>query len=88
MRVAVAFSARALRDLKRADESTRRRITEALERYASTQVGEVKRLRGSSRPTWRLRVGDWRVLFARKPGEKLIEVVRVAHRSQVYRRPS
>jgi mRNA interferase RelE/StbE len=35
---------------------------------------------------WRVRVGDWRVVYIIDDASKLISVTRVAHRSEVYER--
>lgn len=43
----------------------------------------VKRLQGS--PAYRLRVGDYRVIYTLDDGELIVMVVRVAHRREVYR---
>lgn len=58
---------------------------EAIDRHALTGAGDVKRLKGTRRGNWRLRVGDWRVLFAYDPAEKAVVIMRVEHRSAVYR---
>ncbi len=34
---------------------------------------------------WRVRVGDWRIVYAIRDRELLVLVVRVAHRREVYR---
>jgi mRNA interferase RelE/StbE len=41
------------------------------------------KLRGS-RDLWRIRVGDYRVVYAIDDGGKRIEIMRVAHRNEVY----
>lgn len=46
-------------------------------------VLDVKKLQGS--PFYRLRVGDWRVIFDRKNAVRIIEIIRVRHRREVYR---
>jgi mRNA-degrading endonuclease RelE of RelBE toxin-antitoxin system len=55
----------ALRDLKRADPKVRERILAAVERLANTGQGDVKLLKGKTPREFRLRVGGWRVRFAR-----------------------
>jgi mRNA interferase RelE/StbE len=35
---------------------------------------------------WRLRVGDWRVVYTIDDGKSLVEVTRIRHRSDVYQR--
>ena len=44
---------------------------------------DVKKLSGS--PFYRLRVGDWRVIFDRKNAVRIIEIIRARHRREVYR---
>ncbi len=79
----LALTDNALRDLARLDPANRQRIIRALERLAAAEYGDVKRLTG--RPEWRLRVGDWRVLFIYQRPEEAIRVLRVLHRSSAYR---
>lgn len=43
----------------------------------------VKRL--TEHPGFRLRVGDWRVVYLLDADRVVIQVIRVAHRSEVYR---
>lgn len=58
----VQFPPAALRDFDGLDRITQRHVTVALERFAATGHGDVKRLQG--RPgEFRLRVGKWRVFF-------------------------
>jgi mRNA interferase RelE/StbE len=47
--------------------------------------GDVKRLRGRER-LWRLRVGEWRVIFDRRSDERVIDVLAVRPRGRAYRR--
>ena len=37
-------------------------------------------------PTWRLRVGDYRILYEIHDRELLVLVIRIAHRREAYRR--
>ncbi len=57
-----------------------------MQRFAATDQGDVRKLTDVSPPQYRLRVGDWRVRFARDP-EKAdwLIVLRVQHRSDAYR---
>ena len=70
--------------MKRLDLSVRMRITKAIDRYAQSQVGEIKRLKGTLKNTWRLRVGDWRVFYTYESVSRTIVIARVLHRSQAY----
>ena len=44
-----------------------------------------KKLKGF-RDSWRIRVGDWRVVYVVDDAAKLVTVTRVAHRREVYDR--
>ncbi len=43
---------------------------------------EAKRLKDH----WRIRVGNWRVLYIIDDAAKLVSITRVAHRKQIYER--
>lgn len=68
-------------DLRRLDPPIRHRIIAAVRLLAESDQGDCLPLRGSA-DLWRLRVGDWRVLFVRQPDE-IIEM-RVLPRGQAY----
>jgi mRNA-degrading endonuclease RelE of RelBE toxin-antitoxin system len=55
------FSQTALEDTAALDKGIARRLKQAVERFADTGVGNVKRLQGIDPPEYRLRVGDYRV---------------------------
>lgn len=44
-----------------------------------------KKLKGF-KDQWRIRVGDWRVVYVVDDATQVVSVTRVAHRSQVYER--
>jgi mRNA interferase RelE/StbE len=44
-----------------------------------------KKLRGY-KDLWRIRVGEWRVLYVIDDAAKLISITRIAHRREVYER--
>ena len=56
-------------------------VVEALERFAETGRGDVKKLRGVE-SEWRLRVSEWRVRFIIR--EETLIVLRVLPRGKVY----
>ena len=66
----------ALRKHRRAAD----RIVAKIERYAEIGAGDVTRLVGSS--YFRLRVGDFRVIFAESATE--IDVLKIAPRGEAY----
>jgi mRNA interferase RelE/StbE len=76
---------RAQRDLRRLDPPVMRRVLDAIDRLcAEDAAGDVRRLAG--RPEFRLRVGDWRVLFVRDDERRAVRVLRVLPRGRAYDR--
>ncbi|CAB3396059.1 type II toxin-antitoxin system RelE family toxin [Kyrpidia spormannii] len=62
MTYSVSWSRQALRDLQKLDKSTATRIIAAVETFAETGRGDVRRLSNVD-GEYRLRVGNWRVRF-------------------------
>jgi mRNA interferase RelE/StbE len=62
----------------------RQRIANALARLAldPRHAANVKALRGTN--LYRVRVGDWRVIYTLRDEALLILVIRVAHRREAY----
>jgi len=80
----VELRRRAHRALDRLPESDFRAIVEAIEGLAQTpRPRGVEKVRNSD--LWRIRKGDYRVVYAIDDGRKLVTVVRVGHRSEIYR---
>ncbi len=81
MKYTIEFRPKALRDLKRLSPDVSRRIEVKLQLLCQDMTGDVKRLTNFT-PGWRLRVGDWRVLF--QPQTSRLIVYRIVHRSEAY----
>ncbi len=81
----VTLTPRADKEVGRLDPPVRRRVLTALDRLASEDLSvDVLRLTGSDQ--LRLRVGDWRVLFRRRPHARQIVVEHVLPRGRAYDR--
>jgi mRNA interferase RelE/StbE len=50
---------------------------------ANPRPAGCKKLKGY-RDQWRVRVGDWRVLYIIDDAAKLVTITRIAHRREVY----
>lgn len=62
------------------------RLVRAIDSLARDPLaGDVKTLAGLS-DVWRIRVGNYRILFALNPSDRSVTVTRIAHRPAVYRR--
>jgi mRNA interferase RelE/StbE len=81
MKYDIVFKPRSLKDLKSLPKSMRERIVEKIEALRNGLAGDVKRLTDIT-PEYRLRVGDYRVLFEVE-GTKVI-IYRVVNRKDAY----
>jgi mRNA-degrading endonuclease RelE of RelBE toxin-antitoxin system len=79
----VIWSPEARADLRAIDGETALRILHAVDTYLTAGAGDVKKLH-PPRHEFRLRVGDYRVLFLPKE-EFALEILRVLHRKDAYR---
>lgn len=79
----VIWSPTARAELRAIDRATALHILQSIDHYLETGAGDVIKLQ-PPRTEFRLRAGDYRVLFLRIE-DQTIEVLRVRHRSQAYR---
>lgn len=77
----IEFHSRALKDLKAIDKTSAQRIIKGIETLGENLSGDIKRLTNFT-PEYRLRVGDYRVLFAVE--NKKIVIYRIKHRGKAY----
>jgi mRNA interferase RelE/StbE len=78
----IEFKPHALKDLKALPEPAKRRVLAKIEALRNDLAGDVKKLTNFT-PEYRLRVGDYRVLF--EVIEHRIIVYRIIHRKDAYR---
>ncbi|MBW4079136.1 MAG: type II toxin-antitoxin system RelE/ParE family toxin [Acidobacteria bacterium] len=79
----IEFRPAALRELRKIDRSTQPRIQGAIALLAQDPRPPASRqLRG--RDGYRLRVGDYRIVYTIDDGVLLIVVVTIGHRREVY----
>ena len=81
MKYQIEFKPRALKDLKAFNKSEARRIVEKIKLMKEDLSGDVKRLTNFT-PEYRLRVGNYRVLFELE-GDKVV-IYRIRHRKDAY----
>ena len=70
-------------DLRAIDREIAVRILHGLAEYGESGEGDLKTLTGPWQGYFRLRIGEYRIILAIAPEE--ITIVRVRHRSEVYR---
>ena len=81
----VAYDPKALKELSKLDKPVARRIMRAADQLATDpRPNGVRPLVGYA-DLWRVRIGDYRVIYTIRDTELVVLVLRVAHRSDVYR---
>jgi len=73
------------RDLKRLAAENFHRIIPSIEALGENPRPAGCRKLSGSKSDWRIRVGDYRVLYEIDDEEKAVRVMRVRHRREVYR---
>ncbi len=79
------FSDQALKNLKKLDRTTQRRILEKLEFYSRQEAPFkfAERLVDNSYGQWRFRIGDYRALCDVRGNE--IIILKIGHRREIYK---
>lgn len=80
----IEFTTAAARDFKKLDPQVCRRIVPAIEALADDpRPTGVKKLKGEV-DLWRIRVGDYRIIYEIEDAKLVIYVLRVSHRKDAY----
>ncbi len=85
MRYEIEFAPQAAQDYRDLDAHIRGEVRDAIETHlrhqpTKTRKSRIKRLRGLSKPQFRLRVGDVRVFY--DVSEKTVEVLAIVEKSR------
>ncbi len=82
---AVVFARSARKELQNLDPQVARRILKQIEALvADPRPAGVIKLEGAT-DLWRIRVGQWRVVYRLSDRDRLVDVIAVRHRSDAYR---
>ena len=83
----VRWKTSALKDLKKLDRQVVPRVVEAVEALGAEPLPpHCRKLQGSEQ-SYRIRVGDYRVVYRVLESRLVVEVIRARHRKDVYRAP-
>lgn len=80
----LVYTHRAVKDIAGLDPVAKKRIGKTLLRYAQDPYKHAEKLTDSKLGTYRFRIGAYRVIIDIE--EDVIVVLRVGHRSQIYRK--
>jgi len=80
----IRYSKQAVKTINNMDKSTQQRVRQGLETIPG---GDIKPLKGSS-GDYRLRIGDWRILFSYDDNDmnsNIVKIKKIAPRGGVYK---
>jgi len=84
MKYSIEFTERAIRDLESLPAMERRKVGKRIEALgANPHPSGVKKLQGAE-DLYRIRSGDYRVIYSIADKKLLILVIRVGHRKDIY----
>jgi mRNA interferase RelE/StbE len=81
----VQYDPRAMKELTKLDPPIAVRIVKAIDRLGAQPRPQGARSLVGYPGLWRIRIGDYRVVYAIKEAELVVLALRVAHRKDVYR---
>ncbi|MBT6562067.1 MAG: type II toxin-antitoxin system RelE/ParE family toxin [Candidatus Scalindua sp.] len=82
MKYQIYFKARAIKNLKKISKEDAKKITAKIKEMENNLQGDVKKLTKHTHE-YRLRVGDWRILFETEINK--IVIYKIKHRRDAYR---
>jgi mRNA interferase RelE/StbE len=84
LRYSIQIKSSALKAIRKLDAPVRRRIVERVDSLAENPTAGT-RLKGEFEGLWRVREGDYHIVYELRRQEVTVLVLRVAHRRVVYR---
>jgi len=86
MKYVVELSPTAVRQLKKLDRQIQIRVLGRIEKLASEpRPGSAAILKGADGTLLRVREGDYRIIYTIEDDKLIVLVIRIGHRSEVYR---
>ena len=82
MKYSIEYEKKCQKYLKKLDKSAQLRIIKAINELP---LGDVKKLHGDSE-NYRLRVGDYRIIFSKNDDKLIILVIKIGSRGDIYNR--
>ena len=82
----VEFTAAAARQVKKLPRPARNRVLDAIENLRDDPRPHGAKKLAGEQTAWRIRIGDYRVIYDVFASELTVTVVRAAHRREVYDR--
>jgi mRNA interferase RelE/StbE len=82
----VDFTTGAAKEIRRLDQGVRKRILSSIAELGTDPRPKGGKKLAGEQNAWRIRIGDFRVLYEIQDNILTVTVVRVAHRREVYKK--
>jgi mRNA interferase RelE/StbE len=81
----VTFKKKAGKELRKLPSTVLKRVSKSIDDLEENPRPDgSKKLKGSDENTWRIRTGDYRVIYVIEDTIKIVEIRKVGHRKDVY----
>lgn len=81
----IRFKKKAYKELLKLPSVMIKKVATAIDELAANPRPEgSKKLKGSNENLWRIRIGDYRVIYLIEDRVKVIEVRKIGHRKDIY----
>jgi len=83
----VVFLEEATKELSQIDPIWQKRILNKIKILSADPkilANNIKKLKGKYQEYYRLRIGDYRVIYSQENDRLLIVIIRIGHRSEIY----
>jgi len=81
----IIFDKKVIKDLKKIDTKEQEKILNAIEQKIAFDPYGGKRLVGTLSDFYRYRVGNYRIIYTIYEQQISIEIIKIAHRKEVYK---
>ncbi|MXX10223.1 MAG: type II toxin-antitoxin system RelE/ParE family toxin [Nitrospira sp. SB0677_bin_15] len=86
----IEYDLRVLKDMKKLDKNVQQQILDYFDKYIAPSLNPRrfgKPLKSIFSGLWRYRIGDYRAICRLEDKKLIVLVIRVGHRSRVYKKP-
>jgi mRNA interferase RelE/StbE len=82
----ISINPSALKELGKLPKATVKKVEKAIDALAEEPrpVG-VKKLKASDEDLYRIRVGDYRIIYSIEEEVKIVDILKIGHRKEIYR---
>ena len=81
----IVFDDKVIKDMKKIDKFWQNKILEKIKDTLAKTPYSGKKLVGNLSPYYRIRVGDYRVIYDIQDKQVTVEVIKIKHRKDIYK---